>query len=370
MAATIADVVARTAADFRPSSVVRIGAEVEWHVVDLVDRTANVAAVTVAEVAAGPLPAGGRTTIEPGGQLELVTRPESGPEALLAAIDRDARVLVERFAAAGLGLVAAGVDHVRPPHRSLEHPRYAAMERHFARLSPAGLTMMSRTASLQLNIDAGPDPAATWGVADRLGPLLAAAFANSPGPDRRRASQRQQIWAATDPTRTRPVGPHPDDWTRYALGARMMLRHDDHGAVVAADSSETLADAIAAGSGPTEAELDLHLTTLFPPIRPRGFLELRMIDALPPVGRRAAIETVWACLAEPRTLAVPDSGAAGWRFVTEHGTDHPEVAAACVDLLERVGTPATLLWRDRLLGPPPSADEVFTVETGASTLPP
>lgn len=54
---------------------------------------------------------------------------------------------------------------------------------------------------------------------------------------------------------------------------------------------------------PTIADLERHITTLFPPLRPRGFIELRMLDALPAAGRTAAIATVWTLLTDP------DSGA-------------------------------------------------------------
>lgn len=296
------DVADRATADFAPTEAVRIGAEVEWLVYDRNDITRPVTAPETAATATGPLPASGAITIEPGGQLELVTHPAKNAADLIEAIDLDTQVLVERFAADGLLLVPVGLDPIRRASRTLDRPRYRAMERYFARVSPAGLQMMSRTASLQLSIDFGPDPAATWRRASTVAPVLAAVFANSPttfGSEFSPVSHRQQIWMQTDPSRTRPVGPVPADWPRYILDAQVMLRHDAASIIEVDPTGSSFAEWLASSQPPSVDELNLHLTSLFPPLRPRGFLELRMIDALPRLGRMAAIATVWTLLTDP-----------------------------------------------------------------------
>jgi glutamate--cysteine ligase len=237
------------------------------------------------------------------------------------------------------------------------------MERYFTEVSPAGLRMMSLTASLQLNIDFGPDPSTTWKHAHVVAPVLAAAFANSPTTDGTRwrpVSHRQQIWAATDPSRTRPVGAEPGDWRRYVLDAKVMLREGPAG-IELAPERRSFAEWLGGHEPPTIGELELHLTTLFPPLRPRGYLELRMIDALPAPGRAAAIATVWALLTDARAgdeaadecRALTDP----WAIATEEGLGNPGMRTAAATLLDiaahhspRVGSlrEACANWHDRV----------------------
>ncbi|NKB41540.1 MAG: hypothetical protein GKR86_10935, partial [Ilumatobacter sp.] len=225
--ATLADVASRADAVFAPSADVRIGAEVEWLVFDRSDPTRRIDAADSARIALVPLPAGGTVTIEPGGQVELVTPPHDGPRQLIDAIETDTRVLARRFDDHGLALVPLGLDPIREPVRTLDVARYEAMERHFLEVSPAGVRMMNLTASLQLNIDVGADPQRAWERAHAVAPVLAAAFANSPttdGESYRPISNRMRIWAATDPTRTRSVGPSTDDWLPYIMAATVIPR--------------------------------------------------------------------------------------------------------------------------------------------------
>jgi len=362
--ATHADVAQRAAAAFRPSNQVRIGAEVEWLVFHRADPTLLVPAPQAAAVATGPLPAGGAITIEPGGQVELVTHPAPDPTALIAAIEADTAVLSARFAAHDLALVPLGLDPIRPTRRTLDAPRYIAMEQYFTTHSPAGLDMMTRTASLQLNIDFGTNPERTWHLAHHLAPLLAATFANSPtanGADFQPVSRRQQIWAAIDRSRTQPVGATPSAWHRYILDANVMLHHGNQG-IQRSPDSHTFAESLATERPPTQADLDLHITTLFPPVRPRGYLELRMIDALPRHGRAAAIATVWTLLThsalEREALEMCTTLIDPWSVVTSDGLQDAAVRDTALNLLglvtDRLGTGNPQLaqacdrWRARL----------------------
>ncbi|MDA2807374.1 ergothioneine biosynthesis glutamate--cysteine ligase EgtA [Nocardiopsis suaedae] len=269
-----------------------VGVEVEWLVTDPAapDRPVPVDRVAALLDEAGPPPAGSAVTFEPGGQLELSSPPLPGPAAAHRAAAADLAHVAKPLNDAGLDLRGVGLDPRRPPLRQLTLPRYTAMERFFDRAGPSGRTMMCSTASLQVCLDIGADAADAarrWRLVHRLGPVLTAAFANSPlwrGRPTGWRSARWAVWAGIDQGRTRPVG--GDDpataWTEYALQARLMtIRTDDgrwHG-----------------GSGmhfsewmrrcrprpPDHDDLAYHLSTLFPPVRPRGWLELRMIDALP-----------------------------------------------------------------------------------------
>ena len=338
--ATHTDVASRASAAFRPSEVIRIGAELEWLVYRAPDPTRAVPASETAAVAAGALPAGGSITVEPGGQLELATLPAPRPAELIEAIDTDAGVLAKRFAAHDLTLVPIGLDPIRPARRTLDVGRYEAMERHFAAVSPAGLEMMNRTASLQLNIDFGPDPDAMWRRAHALAPLLSAAFANSPTTDGvafAPVSHRQQIWTATDPSRTRPVGTAPDNWHRYILDAHVIPRSDTEPAADASPGPRSFAAWLDSAAPPTAHDLDTHITTLFPPVRPRGYLELRMLDALPRTGRAAAIATVWTLLTDPDAGAAADQPGTdptdAWHVATTLGLADSTTRAAGARLL-------------------------------------
>ena len=333
--ATIADVRAAADAAFQPSDHVRIGAEVEWLVYRRDDLTSPVTADETASTAAGELPAGGVITIEPGGQLEVSTRPFDSPDLLIDAIATDAATLVERFARRELVLVNLGYDPIRPPTRTLDVARYIEMDRYFRARSPAGVQMMNATASLQLNIDFGSDPEKTWRCAHSIAPILLAAFANSPTADGRTfstASRRQLVWEATDPCRTAFAPSDPNAWVDYVLDAQVMTRHGR-----AQVDDLTMRAWLASNDLPTLVEVDFHATTLFPPLRPRGFLELRMIDAVPPLGRTAAIGTVWALLTDEAAGALAAAAVAPhrglWERSLEYGIGHPQVATTTSDCL-------------------------------------
>jgi glutamate--cysteine ligase len=275
---------------FRPSDDERVGLECEWHVFDRADvtRVVPLEDLIALTTALGPLPAGSRVTFEPGGQLELSTAPAPTVDAASAALAADHDTVAASLAAHGLALVATGVDPVRPPVRQLRQGRYDAMEAFFDRDGPAGRRMMCRTAALQVNIDhsGGEEPARRWRVAHAVGPALAAAFATSPvaeGQPTGWAGTRLATWFDIDPTRTGAVSGDPEAWARYALAANVMLVRRD-GATVPVERRLSFADWIRFGAPfghPTIDDLDYHLTTLFPPVRPRGFLEIRYLDALP-----------------------------------------------------------------------------------------
>ncbi|MEM7139984.1 MAG: glutamate-cysteine ligase family protein [Actinomycetota bacterium] len=343
---TRAAVVQRAASDLSPTDEVRIGAEVEWLVFDRTDLLRAIDADQTTEIASGDLPAGGRVTVEPGGQLELVSAPHGDPVSLVEALAADTDVLVERFASRGLTLVALGLDPIRPPRRSLFAPRYDAMEAFFDVRGPEGRRMMSTTGSLQLNVDTGHDPAATWRAAHALIPAFARAFANSPTADGRTftaTSLRQRIWEAIDPSRTAAVGEQVDDWAEYALAAQVMAVERD-GTLVPPNPPMTFDEWIGSATPPTAEDLERHLTTLFPPVRPRRFIELRMIDALPAEGRTAAIACAWSALVDQPDVA------------EEIADDDPATAAtALLDLGASGFAPHSELgraarsWRYRLL---------------------
>ena len=281
-----------------------IGVELEWFVHDDRCPGSPVAPerVTAAIESLPPhprgqvLPAGSPVTLEPGGQVELSSPPADSIASCAEATRRDLGVLRSAFAAQGLRLTGTGTDPMDRDRRMvLKHPRYLAMERFFDRAGPWGRIMMTGTASVQVCLDAGSEqgPQALrdrWRLAHLLGPVLVAAFANSPLLDGRPTgyrSTRQLVWSRMDPSRTlAPATGHADPrsaWARYVLDAEVLCirRPDDR--PWTAPPGLTFRSWLRGGADrpPTLADLDYHRTTLFPPVRPQGHLELRMIDAQP-----------------------------------------------------------------------------------------
>ena len=137
-----------------------VGLELEAHCFDMADpgRRPGWDELCAVIDSAPDLPGGSRVTVEPGGAVELSTPPASGVVAAIEALTADRAVLRTLFAKAGLGLVLLGTDPLRRPRRINPGARYHAMEQHFAaaQTGAAGAAMMTSTASVQVNVDAGP----------------------------------------------------------------------------------------------------------------------------------------------------------------------------------------------------------------------
>ena len=297
----------------------RVGLEVEAHCIDLADPVRRPVwdelTAVIAEVP--DLPGGSLVTVEPGGAVELSGPPMDGPLQAITAMSADRAVLRSAFAEAGLGLVLLGADPLRPARRVNPGDRYRAMEQFFAasQTGAAGAAMMTSTASVQVNLEAGPqaDWAARVRLAHALGPTMVAIAANSPllgGKFTGWRSSRQWVWSQLDSARCGPIlgvnGEDPaSDWARYAMKAPVMLVHPtpEIDAVPVtnwvpfadwADGRVLLGD-----RRPTHADLDYHLTTLFPPVRPRRFLEIRYLDSVPDAVWPAVVFTLTTLLDDP-----------------------------------------------------------------------
>ncbi len=202
----------------------------------------------------------GRISYEPGGQIEISSPICNSADELISFLYEVIEPLRTAAAASGVDLLAVGVD----PYNSIDQvsaqfhaPRYDMMARHFDHIGPSGIRMMRQTASLQINVELGAMPLERWRLLNSLAPYLTAAFANSrmyAGEDTGQASHRALIWQRLDPSRTGlPYdAAHPiDAYVRFAERATRILSDDA-----------------------------AHLSTLFPEVRPRGYFELRSIDAV------------------------------------------------------------------------------------------
>jgi glutamate--cysteine ligase len=324
----------------------RVGLELELHVVDLVHPARRPTWAEVTRLADGidALPSQSRVTLEPGGQIELSTPPAPDVVSAVAALRADEEVLRSRLRDEGFGAASLGTDLARPVARINPSARYHAMEQHFDALgcAGAGKEMMSATAALQVNLDAGPAD----GWSDRLSlirtlvPMLVAASSTSPYLGGRSSgwhSMRQGTWQGIDHGRSDPVagGEPTQAWATYALDAPVMLV-DSGGQLRPVTSRVSFADWLGGrapfGRRPTMVDLDYHLTTLFPPVRPRGYVEIRCVDALP--------DRWWPALAAMVTTLVDDPVAAdeaaelcapvadAWQTAAREGLDDPAVRGA------------------------------------------
>jgi glutamate--cysteine ligase len=325
-----------------------VGLEVETHLVDLDAVTDRVGWPRID----GLLPtlrdtaARSSVTVEPGGQIELSGSPAADVSQAATLMRDDVQRARLRLLPYRLGLAHVGADPLRPARRVNPNPRYQAMEEHFVatgRTLP-GLAMMNSTAALQVNVQAGPR--AAWAArvahAHRLGPTLIAISACSPwlaGRDTGWRSARQRTWGDLD---TRQCGAVADtdepaeEWARYAMRAPVVLvrRGADAAAVRSAVPFSAWVSGAAAlhGRAPTTADLDTHLTTLFPPVRLRGYLELRYLDMSPPRWWPAVAAVAVTLMDDARAAdaaaEATEPAAALWNEAARDGLRHPVIAKA------------------------------------------
>ncbi|WP_433199197.1 ergothioneine biosynthesis glutamate--cysteine ligase EgtA [Nocardia sp. CA-107356] len=305
------------------------------------------------------LPGGSRVTIEPGGQIELSSAPFAAAAQLCEGLSADARMLRDLLESRSIRTVSAAADADRRPKRVLRLPRYRAMEESFGGIGPFGKLMMCNTAATQVSVDAGADRAevaARWNALYIIGPALVAAFACSPelrgAPAGTWASQRMRTWMRLDYARTRPAAESwPDPiagYARWALDVPLLcVRRPDGvgdgeigwsappGATFADWLSGALDDEI--GHRPDVGDLDYHLTTLFPPVRASGHLEIRYLDAQPDNDWTVPIHVFDALLSSPDVVAEATAVAAPvagrWLDAARCGLADPQIRAVAVDLL-------------------------------------
>jgi ergothioneine biosynthesis glutamate--cysteine ligase EgtA len=346
-----------------PSPIGPVGLELEMHLVDLANPSQRIPWQRVTDLISHlpPMPAGSAITLEPGGQVELSTVPAPDAAAAIANLKRDQQALGTAFKQERLALVSLGADPARPVQRLNPLSRYVGMEQHFISMGSgdAGRAMMCSTAALQLNLEAGPRSGWSTRVSrmHRLGPVLVAISACSPwlaGQTSGWRSMRQQVWGEMDQARCGPLldGAHPEDeWASYALAAPVMLVRDPqtneaHAVTERVSFKKWLAgDTQGDAQGdahierrPTTADLDYHLSTLFPPLRPRGFLELRCLDAVPdkwwPGLAALAITLIDDDLAAERAAEACARLADAWTTAARDGLADPTIARAanaCVE---------------------------------------
>lgn len=260
-------------------------------------------------------------SFEPGGQVELSPPPQDSPRAVLDALDGLIARLDGALRREGIVAVSSGLNPwhtTREVARQLDAERYAAMERHFDGIGESGRRMMRLTAGLQVCVDLRPgdEGVEQWLLANRMGPALSAVFANSAvggGMVTGWSGSRCLLWQKLDASRT-------------GFDGAQVAAVDPAGAY-ARFAGDAIPIPLARGGG-----VEHHLSTLFPPVRPRGYLEVRYLDAPPRRWMALPLLVVDTLLREPRArraaldaLGVADRGTllSLWEAAAHQGVVNP-----------------------------------------------
>src|SRR4051794_28358352 len=237
----------------------------------------------------------GTVSLEPAGQLELSGAQLEHLHETCAEAGRHLHQVKAVGDKLGLGFLGLGMwpDKKREDLPIMPKGRYAIMLRHMPRVGSLGLDMMLRTCTIQVNLDysSEADMAQKFRVGLALQPLATALFANSPfteGKPNGFLSYRSHIWSDTDPARTGMLpfvfedGFGYERYVDYALDVPMYFVFRDGKYVDAAGLSfrDFLKGELAVlpGEKPRLSDWVDHLSTAFPEVRLKSFLEMRGAD--------------------------------------------------------------------------------------------
>lgn len=277
----------------------------------------------------------GTVSLEPAGQLELSGAPLENLHQTCAETGRhleQVKAVGERL---GLGFLGLGMwpDKARSDLSIMPKGRYGIMLNHMPRVGTMGLDMMLRTCTIQVNLDyaSEPDMVKKFRVGLALQPLATALFANSPFTEKKPngfLSYRSHIWSDTDPHRTGMLpfvfedGFGYERYADYALDVPMYFVYREGRYIDAAGLSfrDFLRGELSVlpGEKPTMDDWADHLSTAFPEVRLKTFLEMRGADG-GPWGQICALPALWVGL-------LYDQGAldAAWDLVKHWSMDERE----------------------------------------------
>ncbi|MEO7915462.1 MAG: glutamate--cysteine ligase, partial [Novosphingobium sp.] len=240
----------------------------------------------------------GAISLEPAGQLELSGAPLVNLHQTCCETGRHLAQVKQIGDKFGLGYLGLGMwpDKRRDELPVMPKGRYAIMLRHMPRVGSMGLDMMLRTCTIQTNLDysSEADMAQKFRVSLALQPLATALFANSPfteGKPNGMLSYRSHIWSDTDPARTGML-PFVFDqsfgyerYAEYMLDVPMYFVYRDGKYIDAAGQSfrDFMNGTLPAlpGELPTASDWTDHMSTAFPEVRLKSFLEMRGADGGP-----------------------------------------------------------------------------------------
>ncbi len=241
---------------------------------------------------------GGAISIEPGGQFELSGAPL--PDIHATAAELDAHLSAVSGVAHSLGVqfldLGASPRWSREETPVMPKQRYRIMASYMPKVGGRGLDMMFRTATIQANLDfvSEADMVEKVRVGLALQPMVTALFANSPfldGKPTGRLSERSCIWLDTDPDRTGMMPFAFEDgfgferYVDYALDVPMYFvkRGDAYHDVAGASFKDLLEGRLPQlpGERATMSDWANHLSTIFPEVRLKTYLEMRGADGGP-----------------------------------------------------------------------------------------
>ncbi|WP_435418103.1 glutamate--cysteine ligase [Parerythrobacter aurantius] len=254
----------------------------------------------------------GAVSLEPAGQLELSGAPLENLHQTCNETGRHLKQVKEIGEACGIGFLGLGMwpDKTREELPIMPKGRYEIMLRHMPRVGSMGLDMMLRTCTIQVNLDysSEADMVKKFRTSLALQPLATALFANSPfteGKPNGFLSYRSHIWSDTDPHRTGMLpfvfedGFGYDRWVDYMLDVPMYFvyregRYIDAAGLSFRDFLEGKLSVLP-GEKPTQSDWWDHLSTAFPEVRLKSFLEMRGADG-GPWSRICALPAFWVGL--------------------------------------------------------------------------
>jgi glutamate--cysteine ligase len=278
----------------------------------------------------------GAISLEPGGQFELSGAPLETVHQTCRELNAHLAQLRQCADVLGIAFLGAGFS---PKWTLAETPimpkgRYKIMRTYMPKVGTNGLDMMFRTCTVQANLDFGgeADMRTKMRVATALQPIATAIFANSPfteGKPNGYQSYRSEVWRHTDPSRTGILpfvfdeGFGFDTYVDWALDVPMyFVKRDGRYVDVAGESFRDFIDgklAALPGERATISDWNSHLTTMFPEVRLKRFMEVRGADA-GPWRRVCALPAFWVgLLYEPDILAAALDLVRDWdaRFVVD-----------------------------------------------------
>ena len=278
-------------------------------------------------------------SLEPGGQFELSGAPLKTLHQTCGELHQHLRQVREVADELGLGMLGLGFDPkwARDDVPWMPKRRYTIMRRYMPKVGKLGLDMMLRTCTVQVNLDFGSeaDMVTKFRVGLALQPIAVALFANSPfteGKPNGFLSYRSHVWTDTDPDRSGILpfvfepGMGYERWVDYMLDVPMYFVYRDGNYTDCAGQSfrDFLKGKLPAmpGALPTMSDWSDHLTTVFPEVRLKKFLEMRGADG-GPWRRLCALPALWTgLLYDQAALDQAASMVASWT-----AADHAQLRA-------------------------------------------
>lgn len=238
---------------------------------------------------------GGSITLEPGGQFELSGAPLRTIHETCAETERHLNQMHVATKALDIGMLGVGFQPIwdRDDISWMPKGRYKIMRNYMPKQGNLGLDMMLRSCTVQVNLDYAneEDMRRKFRTSLALQPVATALFANSPfknGKPSGLKSTRAHVWTDTDPDRCGVPECVFDDhfgyeqWVNYILDVPMYFLQRSNGYVDVAGHSfrDYMAGKLAGCEGqyPTMGDFEDHITTAFPEVRLKGYLEMRGAD--------------------------------------------------------------------------------------------